>query len=399
MEGLERAARELIENGIAQGWHAGGQICLRHRGEIVLDLALGAACVDEAGTVVPLRVDTLMTWLSASKPVGAVATMLLAERGLLELDDPVALHIPEFGRNGKQAITIRHLLNHTAGFRNAVAINARGQWDDILARCYEAPLEPGWVPGERAGYHPTASWYVLGELIHRISGTPYGEFVHDEIFEPLEMRDCWFGIPAENYAVYVRDQRLSGLGESHPIQPESERRAAETGANEETIDDDPMDALQRNIPILPNAARCRALRPGSNGRGPAREWMKLMIMLGQGGVGANGRRILGDATVAAMRTQQHDLMDKSFKFPVRWGLGLILNSAGRGGRRMMIYGYGPHAGPDTFGHGGMQCSSVFYDPQNDFAGGIAFNGQPGEPLHQRRMHALMGAVYEAAGLA
>src|SRR5439155_17358774 len=91
-----------IERGIAQGLHIGAQLYVSRRGQVVADVALG-----EARRGVPMRTDTLMLWLSAGKPVTAVAVAQQRERGRLDWDDHVARHIPEFAAGGKETITIR----------------------------------------------------------------------------------------------------------------------------------------------------------------------------------------------------------------------------------------------------------------------------------------------------
>ena len=164
-------------------------------GTLVADLAVG-----ESRPGVPFNPDTLMLWLSAGKPVGAVAIMQLRERGLLQLDDPVCQYLPEFAAGGKGAVTIRHLLTHTGGFRWIDLAWEKSNWDQIIARICAASLEYNWVPGEKAGYHPNTSWYILGELVRRIDGRPYQHYVREEIFLPLGMRDSWIGMPIEQFA-------------------------------------------------------------------------------------------------------------------------------------------------------------------------------------------------------
>src|SRR5436189_2391549 len=104
---------EAVERGRAAGWHVGAQLYASVSGEVIADAAFGLA---RSAPDVPMRTDTLMLWMSATKPVAAVAVAQLWERGLLDLDDPVAKHLPAFAARGKQAVTIRHLLTHTGGF-------------------------------------------------------------------------------------------------------------------------------------------------------------------------------------------------------------------------------------------------------------------------------------------
>ncbi len=134
--------------------------------------------------------DTLNIWLSTTKPLTAAAFALLWQRGLADLDHPVARYIPEFGNGGKEAITIRHLLTHTAGIRMLNVGWPEASWDEILAKICATRIEPRWVPGQKAGYHLSSSFFVLGELIARLAGEPFRDFVRRELFEQLGMENC-----------------------------------------------------------------------------------------------------------------------------------------------------------------------------------------------------------------
>jgi CubicO group peptidase (beta-lactamase class C family) len=138
---------------------------------VLLNAAFG-----QARPGVPMTPDSLNLWLSAVKPIAAVAIAQLWERGLIELDDLVTRHIPEFARKGKDAITIRHILTHTAGFR-APPRSQEKPWDNLIAEMCAARQEPGWIPGKTAGYHLASSWYILGELVRRIDGRDYSRYV------------------------------------------------------------------------------------------------------------------------------------------------------------------------------------------------------------------------------
>ncbi len=105
-------ACSVIERGMIAGDHIGAQLYVSRRGSPVAQLALG-----DSRPGVPMTTDSILLWLSSTKPIGAVAVLQLMERGLLKLDDPVARHIPEFAAHGKDTVTIRHLLTHTGGFR------------------------------------------------------------------------------------------------------------------------------------------------------------------------------------------------------------------------------------------------------------------------------------------
>ena len=183
----------VIQDGIDRGLHRGAQLYLGRQGVTVADLAVG------------MTTDTPMPWLSSTKPVAAVAIAQLWERQKLELDDPVMKHIPEFGNNGKEAITIRHLLTHTAGIR-AIA----GNWEDapreqVIEAICRMRVEPGWVPGKKAGYHAATTWYILGELVRRLDGRPFEQYVREEVLLPAGMKDSSIDRPGAGGKGPIRD--------------------------------------------------------------------------------------------------------------------------------------------------------------------------------------------------
>src|SRR3712207_3446432 len=141
MQDLNSLSRtgEMIERGIKNGLHVGAQLFFARGDETIAD---GSAGLARPG--VPMRPDTLMSWMIACKPVADMAVAQLWERGLLDLDDPVARHIPEFGKNGKEPITVRHLLTHTGGFRGLAGNWEQQPWAAVLAAVCDARLETGW---------------------------------------------------------------------------------------------------------------------------------------------------------------------------------------------------------------------------------------------------------------
>jgi CubicO group peptidase (beta-lactamase class C family) len=367
--------RNVITRGINDGLHLGAQLYASIDGEIVADAAVGESRPGE-----PLRGDDLMPWLSSCKPVTAVAVMRQVERGRLRLDDPVAQHIPEFAQNGKDVITVRHLLTHTAGIRGA-ALHANGiAWDDVIAELCAAPIEPRWVVGETAGYHTTSSWYILGELVQRLSGIPLARYVREKIFEPLGMNDSWIGMPPEQFRAYGR--RIAPVYDTSRGSFEQDQfNNTEAGA------------------VMP--------RPASGGRGPMRELGRLYEMLRNRGAGnrtngALGARVLWAESVEDMiRRHRAGKFDKTFGHVIDFGLGLILdtNTPGQTEDDAAPYGYGPYASEATFGHSGSRSSCAFCDPNRGLVVAWACNGMPAEPAHQRRQRALNAALYEDLGLA
>lgn len=353
-----------IESGQTEGLHIGAQLYVSRRGEAIVDW-----CCGEARPGVTMAPDTLMLWLSAGKPLTAVAILQLCERGRCELDDPVAKHLPDFAAGGKQHVTIWHLLTHTCGFRWIETGGVEVSWDDVIARLCEAPLERDWTPGEKAGYHPSTSWYILGELVQRLSRQRLRDYVRREICEPLGMHDTWLGMTGEQFRAY--GDRIGQM----------------------------QNTEQPGLPPHPASSEAGVVHgsPGGGAHGPIRElgcFYEALLHGGQRGVA----RILQNDTVAQMISRQRaHMFDETFKQPIDWGLGMLLDSK-HYGRGAPPYGYGRFASPRTFGHGGSQSSVGMCDPEHGLVIALVFNGMPGEVQHQRRVRAVLEAIYVDLGI-
>jgi len=346
-----------IQRGMDARLHIGAQLYVSLRGEVIADEALGLA-----RDGVAMQRDTLMLWLSAGKPISAVAVAQVWERGLLDLDDPVARHIPEFAANGKDIVTVRHILTHTGGFRALLGHWEGKSWDEVIAALSNSRLEPRWVPGQTAGYHPITSWYLLGELVRRLDGRAFDRYVREMIFEPIGMTDSWIGMPAERYRAYG-----DRIGLMHEI------RNGQAVANY-TLDREEV-ATQT--------------RPPSNARGPIRELGLFYEMLLK-----RGEKTLRPQTVEAMTARHRvGMYDKTFRHVIDWGLGFVLQS-NQYGVDTVPYGYGPHASPRTFGHSGSRSSIGYADPEHGLVVACLFNGAPDEAKHDARMREVNAAIYE-----
>jgi CubicO group peptidase (beta-lactamase class C family) len=352
---------ETLLRGITQGLHLGAQLYISQNGKPLLDTALG-----EALPGIPMTPNSITVWWSSVKPITAIAIAQLYEQNKLALDDRVAKHIPEFAAAGKEAITIRHLLTHTGGFRAwPTSIEPFAPWDKIIAGLCATKIEPGWIPGQKAGYHPRTSWSILGELIRRLDGRPCDQYVREEIFAPLSMNDSWLSFPANQYHEYIRSNRLAVMRDSS--------RPSASGVFTEA-----------------EAAECH---PGYSGRGPIRELARFYEMLLNNG-SLNSAQIISPKTVELFTTPQRiGMFDNTFKHIMDWSLGFITNSA-QYGVDTVPYGYGPHASPRTFGHSGSQSSCAFCDPENKLVVAWLCNGMPGEPKHQQRQRAINTAIYQ-----
>lgn len=355
----------LIEDGFVSGLHLGAQVYVSIDGEVRADFALG-----EASRGVPMATDTLLLWQSCTKPLVAVAAGRLWENGLLEWDDPVARFIPEFAANGKGGVTLRHILTHTAGFRLVPLKWRTESWDQTIGRLAAARLESGWIPGEKAGYHPITSWFILAEVLRRLDGRPIEQQVREDIFEPLGMGDCWLSMSAGRY--YDYGERIGVLFDTSRGDPT------------------PMD-------FVDSEEGAAVVRPGGSGRGPARELARFYeAMLCRGAL--DGASILTPQSVEAMTAPHRvGMYDETFQCVVDWGLGFCVDSK-QYDNKGFSYGFGAHASRRTFGHGGNQAANAFCDPEAKLVAVILTNGLPGEQAHNRRFRSISAAIYEDLGL-
>lgn len=353
---LPRAV-EVIERGMREGLHIGAQVYVSRDGKVVASGGVG-----EARPGVPMDEDSMMLWWSSTKPSAAVAIGQLWEQGKIDIEAPVAAYIPEFAANGKEGVTLRHVLTHTGGFRFADGRWAyRRSWDEIIARICGVALEEGWVPGKKAGYHPSSGWFILGEIVRRVDGRPFERYVREEVFEPLGMNDSWVGMPPERYAEYG-----DRIGIMHQVA------------------DGKLEPMWK-IDSPEVVARCV---PGGGGRGPMRDLGRLYeALLAGGAIGET--RILSPQTVQAMTTRHRvGMMDETFRVPVDWGLGFVIDSIL----------YGRHASLRAFGHGGHRSSTGYVDPEYGLVVAFVTNGMAEERAHYRRMSDISSAIYEDLGI-
>lgn len=366
---LDRAVA-LLEQGRADGLHLGAQLEVRRAGHEAISVAIG-----EARPGVPMRPDSLLPWFSCTKPCTAVAVAQLWEQGRIDLDEPVATYVPEFGAGGKERVTVRHVLTHTGGFRSVrpAADVWRLEWDELVARICATPLEDGWVPGARAGYHAVTGFHLLGELVQRVDGRAFSDVVSEDILEPLDMGDSWMQLTEARYAAY--GERMAVMYDTGASAPEP-------------------------VPVrgMDSWRGFRRASPSGGGLGPMGDLVKLFEMF-LGGGEREGERVLRPETVAAMTSRQREGMtDETFGMIIDWGLGLMINSWSYR-QAPTSYGYGEHASPGAFGHGGQQSSLVFADPAHGLAVALGTNGRPGEPANHRRTQPVITALYEDLGLA
>jgi CubicO group peptidase (beta-lactamase class C family) len=359
--------KELVEGGIGKT-HIGAQVYVSLRGEVIADWSVGEARPGAAMTH-----ETIVVWLSAGKPLTAAAVGMLLDQGKVSLDDPVAKFIPEFAASGKEAVTVRQLLTHTVGMRTVHTDWPRASWEQTIATLCAAKMEKDWPPGAKAGYNAYTTWYLLGEIVRRVTTLTIDAFLRAKIFSPLGMKDCFLAMTPAEYAeklpVMAEMQRVIGAGERFESMHFDTEQAATNP------------------------------RPAGGVRGAVRELGKFyeaMMRMREGASG--GAEILSPETARLMTSRvRSGMFDQTFKANIDWGLGFQMNSEHLSPDAP--YNFGPYASRETFGHSGSQSSIGMCDPKRQLIVAVSFNGCPGEAAHQKRMRAFLTTLYEELGLA
>lgn len=303
--------KEVFAENFKPDLDVGASLALTINGKFVIDIWAGYA--DEAQTK-PWKKDTIVNVYSTTKVMTALCVLMLVDRGLLDLDAPVAQYWPEFAQAGKENLPVRYLLSHTAGipgFDKRIQPETLYDWDAIVNIL--AAQKSWWKPGTKSGYHSITFGYLLGELIRRITGKTLGIFFKEEVAEPLKA-DFHIGLSAEH------DSRV---GELIPPSPADLQ-------NVENIDPNSIPIKVLLNPIL--TARETLTRewraaeiPASNGHGNARSVARVGTALACGGK-IDGVRLLSLKTIKEALEEQSYSTDLVLNKPIRFGLGFGLVS-------------------------------------------------------------------------
>ena len=195
----------------------GAAVAVYFRGDLVVDLWGGRRTEDE-----PWQRDTLAMCFSTTKGVASTALHLLADRGQIEYDAPVAAYWPQFAQGGKEHITVRHVLTHSAGLHRMRTLvdgaHRMLDWEYMVAALEHA--QPAYEPGSRHGYHALTYGWLVGELVRRVSGRPIAQFVNEELARPLDLDGLYVGCPPEQRGrVAPLASMAASLGRRLGLQP------------------------------------------------------------------------------------------------------------------------------------------------------------------------------------
>ena len=361
------AVTKAFANNFRSEGEIGASFCVFQDGHKVVDLWGGHT--DGARTR-PWQRDSLVNVWSTTKGIMALCVARLNDQGLLENARPVADYWPEFGANGKGAVTVAQLFSHQAGLCGPTQKLTQTQLldTDFLSALLAAEA-PHWPVGSRSGYHALTIGPLGDGLFKKVTGKTVGQYFRDEIADPCGV-DFHIGLPAEHEfraAEIVHDGNPQSGGEASF---NSYQRLA-----------------QVHVPVHADLANQRAWRvqgtPSAAGTGNARSVASIYGAL------ATDRRLGGTELVSrqaleAATTVQIENEDLVLRFPMSWGVGFALNKA--------MGAYGPN--PAAFGHHGWGGSFGFADPARGLGVAYAMNfmREPQGGLDPR-FASLVAAVY------
>lgn len=297
--------RDAFRRNFADGWDHGGAVALMVDGRTVVDLWGGHADLERTRA---WERDTVVVVNSATKIPLNICVLMLVDRGLIALDEPVATYWPAFAAGGKAKVTIRDVLTYQAG---VPALDPRPafedffDWDKITAR---VAAEPHWFGGERRiAYTPVNTGYILGEVMRRVDGRMPDQFLNEEICGPADI----------DFQIGIRE-------------PSTLERVASTGLL------DPPTSWAFPNPLAEKISMCvpegdwspwerlHAQMPSANGFTNGRALARLGAIVAGGGV-LDGRRYLSEAMARELVTPQAEGEEPIFQH-MRVGLGFSLHA-------------------------------------------------------------------------
>lgn len=342
--------RDVFEENFRSRGEVGAAVALYKDGVNVVDLWGGIANPE---TNKPWEKDTIVCMMSVAKSMTAIALLKLIDQGKVDLEAPVARYWPEFAQNGKEKITVRCLMSGQAGllYADAAPDGAAYDWPAMI-RAYEVQ-KPEWEPGSKGGYHSVSCGYLLGEIIHRVSGRMPNQYFADEIAKPLGA-DYHFSLTddeivrtadiipnMESVTFTQAQQKDTKLGRAWRVRPKA--------------------TPENPVPYNTRDFR-KAVFPSSSGHGNARAVGLIYALMANHG-SLNGVHLMSPELIEIVRTESWREICQMTDRPFRYGVGFFLNYP-----PLIPFG----ANPRAFGHPGAGGAIGIADPE----AGLAFSFSP-----------------------
>lgn len=363
------------------GTHPGIQVCIRHRGAVVVDRAIGHARGVAPGhpfdpdRAVPMGLDTPVNLFSASKAVTGMVMHKLEELGALSIDDRIADHVPGFARHGKGEITLRQVLCHRSGIPTVPreAFDLDVLTDPDLAEAMLCDLRPSARIGGPPAYHAVVGGFVMEMVARHADGRSLRAVLEQEIRRPLGLGRFSFGVDPLDVDL-VADNVETGLAFVVPLEVFFQRALGAPWGRLLRMSNDPRFLT--------------AVIPSGNAIVTARDIAAFYQCLLNGGE-LNGTRVFEEGTIARALEEQDvgTPFDRMLGVPMRYGAGFMLGNEG-----LSLYGW-DH--PRAFGHLGMSNMLTWADPDRDLVVALLTTGKPMIGTNLVALPQLIGAIHDA----
>jgi CubicO group peptidase (beta-lactamase class C family) len=343
----------------------GGALCVYLNGVPVLDVWAGER--DATGSRSWEHDTMAMSW-STTKGVTSTALHMLADRGLLSYEAPVASYWPEFAANGKAAVTVRQFMAMQAGLYDVRHLidSPCDMFDHDTMTAAIAGARPCHEPGQASAYHAFTYGWVAGELVRRITGTTLGEFVQREIADPLQLDGCFIGTPAAEF------DRVAARPALKPESPTVRRVAKAVDPVTRLVGLSPARIAAAFLPrgghaVIPTTEFLAAEVPAVNGVFTARSLARLYAALGSDD-GLDGVRLWSPSTRDLATQPQPRRRDLIVPIRMNWRLGYHQPFPIK------------HTPASSFGFYGAYGSGAYADPDRQLAIGFVVQQAKGLPL-------------------
>ncbi|BCH21263.1 serine hydrolase domain-containing protein [Mesorhizobium sp. L-8-3] len=372
-EAFARVANAFAEN-FAVEEEIGAATTVYVDGDKVVDLWGGYRDADISK---PWEKDTIVCMMSVAKGIAGMAFNILIDRGLVDPDKPVAHYWPEFAQNGKEGVLVRHVLDHTAG----LPVVLDPLWKGAVFDCdaIVAALEkqaPIWQPGTVAAYHIHTQGNLLGEIVRRVTGKRFPQFIRDEVTGPLGA-DYQYGNLSD-----------ADLARCATLVPTVE------GTLLAKRDSEPDTLVAKGFTQFPNeplpvtlnsTAWRRAEITSASGHGNPRAVARIYSAFARGGE-LDGVRLMSAGTVEDMLTEQHNQTERMQERPYHQARGVLLNTP-------VSVWMGPNM--RAFGHHGFGGSIGMGDPDAKIGFSYCCNKMHARGDNGPRARRIIEALYEA----
>lgn len=355
----------------------GAAIAVYHRGELVAEVAAGTR--DREGT--PFEPDTLSLCMSTGKGVMATLLHVLVDRGIVELDTPVADYWPGFAKNGKGTITVRQAASHRAGLYSIGRVIESSEemfdWDHMIEVVEN--MSPLHTPDTDFGYHAWTGGWVIGEIVQRATGESFPTLIKQYLADPLGLDGLYIGLPEEELS-RVAEFLIPALprkilrGRPRGMRARVRKTASMTVRVSAAVGH----AVDAMIPpglgsVLGDPRWLTSVIPSGNGVFNARSLARLYGALSLGGT-IDGVRLMSPDTLAEATKDQSSSIGRVIPFPLRFKVGYMrpvsLGLRVPWGKRRLDFGVpSPHA----FGHFGFGGSGAWADPERELGVGLVTN--------------------------